>query len=269
MSMARECRHFLGLFFIACFVSFVSVSAQSSGTLKVTVTDNRGLPDPGAVLTLVSEDRFRKTKVNNAGEFEFTNLGFQTYELEISSPSFKDITVPNIQITSSSQKVLTITEELYSAPPGQEPAPPPCTLFRIAVLPGLGDRIAYEERTDKVNFTGTIADAVTGNPVIGATVALYKAGSPNNVLTAANSDDKGKFEFSDAAPGKYTFRVSHEAYLVEKVDFQFWITRENLTRLGRISLNPKHLQLNCDPVLGVSPAIQPNSNPPPELIPPR
>jgi Carboxypeptidase regulatory-like domain len=264
--MARESCRFFGLAFVASFVILVAVRAQSNGTLRVSVIDNRGFPDPNAALTLVSEDRLRKAKVNEAGEFEFADLGFESYELEISSPSFKDVTIPNIQITSPERKVLKITEELYTTVPIKPPTR--CTLFDIAVLSGLGQRLAYEERTDKANFTGTIADAVTGKPVIGATIILYKAGSADNVLPAAKSDEKGKFEFSDVAPGKYTFSVSHEGYLAETVDFQFWITRQNLTRLGRISLNPKSLQLNCDPVMEVRPEFHSNPIPPPELIPP-
>ena len=124
-------------------------------------------------------------------------------------------------------------------------APSRCEHFSVlADLPGLRQRLAYEERTGKANLAGTIADAVTGKPVIGATITLYKAGSADNLLPTAKSDEEGKFEFSDAASGKYKFGVSHEGYIEETVDFQFWITRQNLTRVGRISLNPKNIQLN-------------------------
>jgi hypothetical protein len=264
MRVAREFRPLLA---VACLFFSASAGAQSNGNLKVTVRDNRGFPDPNAALTLVSNDRLRKAMVNGAGEFEFVGLSFESYELEISSSSFKNITIPDIQITSPVRKVLAITEELYTAVPMK--APSHCTLFGIADLPGLGQRLTYEERTDKANFTGTIADAVTGKPVISATITLYRTGSADNSLPVAKSDEKGQFEFSDVAPGKYIFRVSHEEYLEETIDFQFWITRQNLTRLGRISLNPKSHILTCDPVKEGPNIFQSYPTPPPELIPPQ
>ena len=55
----------------------LKVGAQSNGSLKVTVRDNRGFPDSNAALTLVSDDRLRKVRVNEAGEFEFADFAFR------------------------------------------------------------------------------------------------------------------------------------------------------------------------------------------------
>src|SRR6266478_5981648 len=96
VQVACEFRRFFSLSVVAFLVSLAPARAQSNGSLKVTANDNRGFPDPNAFLTLVSGDRVRKGKVDKAGEFEFTNLPFRTYELEVSSPSFKDVTIPNI-----------------------------------------------------------------------------------------------------------------------------------------------------------------------------
>src|SRR5579863_5982836 len=117
MQVAREFRRFFSFSVALCLVGFVPVRAQSNGSLKVKITDNRGFPDPNAVITLVSEDRVRKAKVDKAGEFDFTNLPARTYDLEVSSPSFKDTTSPSILVKSEDRKDLTIQEQLYTALP--------------------------------------------------------------------------------------------------------------------------------------------------------
>jgi Carboxypeptidase regulatory-like domain len=51
----------------------------------------------------------------------------------------------------------------------------------------------------------------------------------------ANSNEKGEFQFDGLPPGKYTLKVSHQEYSdLDRIDF--WVTRENLTRLPTVLL---------------------------------
>jgi len=263
--VAREFRRFFRLSVALRLVGLVPVRAQSNGSQKVRITDNRGFPDPNAALTLVSEDRVRKVKADKAGEFEFTNLPFRTYVLEVSSPSFKDNTVPDIPITSEDRKDLTIQEQLYTALP--EKSESTCQPFAIDGLPGLGELVAYEERTGKVNFTGKIVGVFHSNPLRDATIHLFKFGSTENIFSTANTDDRGTFEFSHIEPGNYTLSISRVGYYASPPGFRFWITRENLTRVGNILLFPDSTQDLCGGMVMLSaPAIVPPSITPPDLV---
>ena len=52
----------------------------------------------------------------------------------------------------------------------------------------------------------------------------------NRHNTCRNSNEKGDFQFVSLEPGKYTLKVSHQEYS-ELAGIDFWVTRENLTRL--------------------------------------
>jgi hypothetical protein len=268
MRVAREFRCLFTLLVVACLTDFPPAHAQSSGILAVTVIDNRGFPVSSAALTLVSDDRIRSAKLDRTGKFDFTNLPFQTYELEIWSPSFKDVTLTNIQITSREPDVLTIALELYSLPPAKS-EPITCTTFDIDPIPGIGRTISYEDRANRVNFSGSIADVFSGKLLEGATITLSRAGSGENSLFAANSNDKGEFEFTDLEPGKYTFVVSRKGYLKTSKGPYLWITRENLTRVGNILMFPASTQDLCGMGVIETPERNPVSIPAPELIPPK
>jgi len=49
-------------------------------------------------------------------------------------------------------------------------------------------------------------------------------------IHVVNSNEEGDFQFVSLEPGKYTLKVSHQEYS-ELAGIDFWVTRENLTRL--------------------------------------
>ncbi len=265
--MARDPSRLFSLLAVVCLLSPIHARSQSKGTLEITVTDNRGFPDPNATLTLVSEDRVREDKVDKSGHSEFTNLPPKGYELRVWSPSFADVIVPNIQITSEVPMVVNISQKLFTPPTTR--AEPECSSFDIKPLPSLGSLVAYEERVGKVNFTGSIAEEFNGKPLSGARITLSKVGRNEKNLSIANSDENGIFEFVDLDPGRYTFAVSRDGYYPAREGFQFWVTRENLTRIGTILLSGNTLQDICGMGAIETPAINPKSIPAPELIPPK
>lgn len=249
--------------FLVCVVSAVSAYSQSGGSLDVVVKDNRGFPDPNAVLTLISEERIQIVKVGSSGEYHFTGLPSELHELRIWSPSFNDVTMPGIQIGGKDVKSLTITEELFSAPPSNSSAA--CSAFGWAPLPGVGKRIAYEERASEASVAGSIRQWPGINPISGVTVKIFRAGSAKEASTAT-SDENGAFQFSNLDPGDYTVSVSREGYFKIADGPHFFVARKNLTHLGPIELHSD--RMSCDPVTEVTPMNVPRVMPLPDLIPP-
>jgi hypothetical protein len=254
-------RLFVWLF--VCVFSGISAYSQSDGSLDVIVRDNRGFPDPNAVLTLISEESIQIVKVGSSGEYHFTGLPSELHELRIWSPSFNDVTMPDIRIGGTDVKSLTITEELFSAPPPNSSAA--CPAFEWAPLPGVGKRIAYEERASEASVAGSIRQWPGISPISGVTVKIFRTGSANEASTAT-SDENGAFQFSNLDPGDYTVSVSREGYFKIADGPHFFVARKNLTHLGPIELYSE--RMSCDPVQVISPMIVPRVTPIPDLIPP-
>lgn len=59
-------------------------------------------------------------------------------------------------------------------------------------------------------LAGTVRVAGSGTPVPGATVAL--ADSRGEVLAACGTDDAGRYQFQEVAPGQYTLAISAPSY---------------------------------------------------------
>jgi hypothetical protein len=58
--------------------------------------------------------------------------------------------------------------------------------------------------------------------------------------------EKGDFQFVSLEPGKYALKISHQEYS-GLVGIDFWVTRENLTRLPTVYVFRKneHLVIIC------------------------
>ncbi len=48
---------------------------------------------------------------------------------------------------------------------------------------------------------GTVVDAFTGSPIIGATIVVMET----NPIVGCSTDDKGEFTIKDIQPGRWTF----------------------------------------------------------------
>jgi hypothetical protein len=266
--VARESLCVSGILLLACLLGVASISAQSVGTLKGIVTHQKGLPVTDASLTLFSEDRVRNAKTDGKGQFKFASLPFQTYELQVSSTGFGTVTFRNLRIAGQEPKSLSITLRPWSTDDSSK-SPDRTCLIRIEVVPGLTETVSYEMRTGKLSLVGAVGDAWRGGPLKSAKITLSKSGRNGIALSEVNSDDSGGFQFADLEPGKYTLRVSHEGYYEGPTVFmEFWVTRENTTRLGRIDLYPDNVQDLCG-MAGEQPLINPKTIPPPKLVPPR
>lgn len=55
-------------------------------------------------------------------------------------------------------------------------------------------------------LTGTVRDAVAGGPAVGASVRIEEADRQ------ATANDRGRFEFSDVEPGRYTLIIEYSSY---------------------------------------------------------
>jgi hypothetical protein len=264
MRVARDSRRFLGLSALACLICIAPAHADSNGILRVAFADQRGFPAANISVTLYSPDRVRQAKTDRTGKVEFTALPFQIYELEALSVSFADVRLSNIQITSNDPITLNIPLKLWS-PPHELWCPPP---LAIDAVPGLDRQAAYEERTNKVNLTGIISFLpARSQPLKGATITLAKFETPEIPVSQATADNNGIYEFTDVEPGQYSLTVSYNGILEKPDDFHFWVTRENLTRLGQIEYGLSQMNDICggDRVTTIVPESDPISTPPPEL----
>ncbi len=104
----------------------------------------------------------------------------------------------------------------------------------------------YEERTNNVNLTGIISSLPLRNRLLkGATITLVKFETPEFPVSQAITDNNGSYEFADVEPGKYSLNVSYNGVLEKPYNFHFWVTSENLTRLGQISFGMSQGSDNC------------------------
>jgi Carboxypeptidase regulatory-like domain len=224
-----------------------------------------GSPASDISVILFSPDRVRQAKTDKAGKVEFTELPFQTYELQASGVSFAEVNLPDILIISDDPINLNIPLKLFASSQESDAfCPPP---LAIDVISGFDQEASYEERAGTVSVTGNISGLSRDRPLKGATITLVKFETPENGISQATSDDNGVYEFKDIEPGKYSLTASRNGIMEKPYNFHFWVTRENLTRIGRIYFGLSHAQDNCGgAVIVITPAILPISSPPLEQV---
>ena len=97
-------------------------------------------------------------------------------------------------------------------------------------------KINYEMRTGTVNLIGDIADLWDG-PLEGSTVTITNLKSRKTLVVSTAKN--GQFQTADLEPGKYSLKASHDGY-EELSKFTFWVTDNNLTRLGPVYIVKKY-----------------------------
>ncbi len=188
---------------------------------------------PGATLTLLSDERVLTTKTNKDGEFAFASLPADARYLEV---SFSGFFISSSPITDKTPEWEPVS--LFPASWGQ------CAPTTIA---GAQPSVYYEERSGKVQLTGTVGEH-SGQLLAHAALTLirYDLNAPlvaeqptykETVVSKTASNDKGEFEFrlGDIKPGRYALRASHDGY--NNRTASFWIARKSFTRLARVDLD--------------------------------
>lgn len=110
------------------------------------------------------------------------------------------------------------------------------TLATLAFVPAF----ANDAATGKIS--GTVVDAITGQPVEFATVALNDP-QTNKPLDGTVCDEKGKFVISKIANGNYKLVISFIGYETYSQDVAF-TDRKNIIELGVIKLGASVTELN-------------------------
>jgi len=222
VKIAALCLLFSNVFFVA---SLPCLYGQSTAQIRGVVRDPRGAVIIGATVNLLSLERARKTKTDENGKFEFLDLPLSTYDLQVSRAGFTHEPVQKISFSEPDVRQVSIVLQL---------AAPEC-------LPKT--HASYAGRSDKTNLVGNIQGYSDG-PVKNAT--LTAAHIETGTIHVVNSNEKGDFQFVSLEPGKYTLKVSHQEYS-ESAGIDFWVTRENLTRLPTVYIFRKneHLVILC------------------------
>jgi len=223
------------------------------------------VPIANAIVTLYSEDRVRRGKTDKNGVFDFTDLPAKYYELKISAPSYMTVFFPNTQISSQKPTELLIAVDFWHASSADPKLCQPETITPSSVP---SEHVSYEDRTSRTSITGLLYDDWNHRVVIGAKVSLLNTERIDQVVTTVTSDDSGAFQFDDVKPGKYALSITGEGYYPAPPFLPFWVTYENVARIGRIDLDPSGLQDICGMVTE-SPLIEPQKDPIPDLIPPK
>jgi len=217
MKIAGLCFFFSNSFFLV-FPS--CMYCQSTAQIKGVIRGPQSAVMVGITVSLLSVERARTTKTDESGKFEFLDLPLSTYELQVRQPGVKPVPVQEIPFSEPSVRQISIVLQL---------AAPECFPKIQAV---------YEDRTDKTSLAGKVAEySSSASPVKNATLTAthIKTGATHVV----NSNEKGNFQFVSLEPGKYTLKVSHQEYS-ELAGIDFWVTRENLTRLPTVYMFGKN-----------------------------
>jgi hypothetical protein len=203
------------------FVAFPScVYGQSTAQIKGVIRGPQSAAMAGVTVILLSEERARTTKTDESGKLEFLDLPLSTYELQVTQAGFKPVPVQEISFSEPAVRQISIVLQL---------AAPEC-------FPKI--QAAYEDRADKTNLAGKIAEfSSSASPVKNATLTATHIGT--GTTHVAKSNEKGDFQFVSLEPGKYTLKVSHQEYS-ELAGIDFWVTRENLTRLPTVYMFGKN-----------------------------
>jgi protocatechuate 3,4-dioxygenase beta subunit len=239
-----KCLNVVGSLVAVCLLFAPGVHGQSEARLEGTVFDASGAPIVGADVTVFAGERVMAKKTNQAGVFEFTVIPANARFIEASSPGFasdsRALTEKRPEQVSFVLSPGTFSGvTLPCSPPSDLPPP----------------SASYEERRDKAQLTGSVASP-SGAPVADASLTLSKADldarsdtgphprrasmrqrvrpSTEVVISRGVSNAKGEFQFTELDPGWYTLEATRDGYSDGFV--QFWVARENLTRLSRIYL---------------------------------
>lgn len=200
---------------------------QSTAQIRGVVRGPQGVVIIGAKVNLLSLERARKTITGGSGKFEFLDLPLSTYELQVSQAGFTLEPAQKISFNEPVLRQISIDLQLASS----------------ECFPNI--QAAYEDRSDKTNLVGNIADfSSPGSPVKNATLTATHI--ETGTMHVVNSNEKGDFQFVNLEPGKYTMKVSHHEYS-ELSGLDFWVTRENLTRLPTVYIFRKneHIVILC------------------------
>jgi Carboxypeptidase regulatory-like domain len=240
----RRKRHTVsGVFLGVCLLSASTFGGQSGSGLEGTVLDPSGAIIRGAEVILFSDERVLTTETNENGIFRFASFPSDVRYIEASSPGFASVSIP---ITDKPIERVSFT--LWPGEGGGVTVTP-CFPLNMRDTPPAS--AAYEEKRGNVQVTGAVSDP-SGLPIPNASLTLLRA-DPDALLAAgqnsykgvamkrrpfkeslsasASSDEKGEFRFSNLEPGWYALKVTRQGYSPDYL--QFWVARENLTKLSR------------------------------------
>ncbi|HKN77051.1 MAG TPA: carboxypeptidase-like regulatory domain-containing protein [Candidatus Acidoferrum sp.] len=206
----RNSRTYLGFTTLLLVVFLPSLFPQSPAQISGVVLDAAGAIVSDASVTLFSLEKVREARTDRLGQFVFDDLPQDIYELEVRHPGFKTVLLGTVKVSDLPLPQISTTLQLQS--------------------PGCGDfqpTASYPKRSGKVNLTGTVKDYSAGF-VKDAALTLTLVGSSQG--QSVNTNENGEFQFSDVTPGRYYLKVAHEGYYERSVT-EFWVTRENLTKL--------------------------------------
>jgi hypothetical protein len=216
---------------------------QPARRLEGQVLDESGGSVP-ATVTLYSDDKVVTMTADGSGEFAFAALPPDTRFVEASSPGFFSDSLP---ISDSTPKRVSFKLQVggYGA------------CITVTLAPNIAPpRATYEERSGKVQLTGTVGD-LSGALFPHASLTLVKfdltAARPtwidmraalpmrqrhikDTVVAKETSNEKGEFQFTDLQAGWYLLKAIDGGHSGGSV--QFWIARETLTRVSTIYLLP-------------------------------
>ena len=224
MKIAGLCLFFSNAFFTV-FPS--CVYGQSTAQIKGVIRGPQSAVMAGVTLNLLSVERARTTKTDESGKFEFLDLPLSTYELQVRQAGFVQVPVQEISFSEPAVRQISIDLQLAAS----------------ECFPKT--QAAYEDRSDKTNLVGNVVELSSpSSPVKNATLTAIHLKTGTTYVV--NSNEKGDFQFVGLESGKYTLKVSHHEYS-ELAEIDFWITRENLTRLPTAYMFRKneHLVIVC------------------------
>jgi hypothetical protein len=200
---------------------------QSTAQIRGVVRGPQGAVLSGVTLDLLSLEKARKTETDEKGKFEFLDLPLSTYELQVRQAGFVQVPVQEISFSEPAVRQISIDLQLAAS----------------ECFPKT--QAAYEDRSDKTNLVGNVVELSSpSSPVKNATLTAIHLKTGTTYVV--NSNEKGDFQFVGLESGKYTLKVSHHEYS-ELAEIDFWITRENLTRLPTAYMFRKneHLVIVC------------------------
>jgi len=209
----RIARTYLVFSTLLLAVSLPYLFAQSAAQITGVVLDPAGGFVPDASVRLFSLEKAREARTDSRGQFAFVDLPPGSFELQVTHAGFKTVSDGSIRVRDTPVPQISIVLQLESMD---------CGYPQVTA--------SYPERSGNVNLVGTVKDFAAGfvkNATL--TLALLESGQGQT----AKTNENGEFLFSNLPPGKYSLKVTQEDYS-ERSGIDFWITRENLTRLTPI-----------------------------------
>lgn len=137
VKIAALCFLFSNVLFVA---SLPCLCGQSTAQIRGVVRGSQGIVFKGVTLYLVSPERARKTETDENGKFEFLDLPVSTYELQVRQAGV--VQVPSQEISISKPAVRQVLIDLQLAASDCFP----------------NTQAAYEDRSDKTNLVGSVAE---------------------------------------------------------------------------------------------------------------